>query len=381
MMKNILLTFLFLCCCTFMVKGQSTTDYISLSAMLDKEGNACQVIPVDGSNCTLIFSLVGGQDETSRVYTAYNLDVQLPYGMEVCLEEGVPSVSLPDDFSLYASGISSLSHTLSSALLGSGKVRIACFSGRNANFTKTSGTLFQMQVRITSPYVCPGAHDIIITGQNLTVRENAQKYIPADRSESVSIAEGEASLQLVIPAETCYSTCVLPFDAPIPDGVKAFTCSSHSGETVYLQRASSLQAYTPYILYAPTGYTGTLSGSLSAAAYQAAVTDGMVRSGYLCGAVSPQTITTGFVLQQLEEGLKFYFTAGETFLIPSGKCWLEISKSNARALSFQVVDSETGIPSRVEDTDKQTLLYDLSGRKSHFPLKGIYIQKNRKFVK
>lgn len=235
-----------ICGYTLPIFSQSqTADHIVVSAVLDSEGNSVSAIPVDGSVCTLSFSLVGGQDDANRLYTAYNLDVQLPLGMEVCHEEGVPMVGLPSDFSLYAAGISSLTHSLSATVLGDGKVRIACFSGRNANFSKTSGALFQMMVRISSPYASPGTHQIHLTGQNLTVKENAQKYVPSDRTETITIAEGETSVQLVIPAETGYSTCVLPFDSPLPSGVKAFSCNSHADETVYLERVTSLRAYTP----------------------------------------------------------------------------------------------------------------------------------------
>ena len=381
MKLKLLFLMVVLCGCTLSAFSQSqTSDQIVVSAVQDSEGNSVSAIPVDGSVCTLSFSLVGGQDDANRLYTAYNLDVQLPLGMEVCHEEGVPMVGLPSDFSLYAAGISSLTHSLSATVLGDGKVRIACFSGRNANFSKTSGALFQMMVRISSPYASPGTHQIHLTGQNLTVKENAQKFVPSDRTETITIAEGETSVQLVIPAETGYSTCVLPFDAPLPDGVKAFSCNSHADETVYLERVTSLQAYTPYILYAATGYSGKLSGTLSATAYASSVTDGIVRNGYLCGAISPQTITSGFVLQHLEEGLKFYFTAGETFLIPSGKCWLELSKSNARALTFKITDPETGLTLPVA-VGKDADFYDLSGRRIENPAKGVYIQKNRKFIK
>ena len=383
MMKVRLFFMLVLFCgCAFIAFSQSqTSDHIVISAIHDSDGNAISVIPVDGSTCMLTFSLVGGQDNAERLYTAYNLDVRLPYGMEVCHENGVPLVSLPDDFSLYASGIGSLSHSLSASVLSNGNVRIACFSGRNANLTKTAGDMFQMPVRIASPYVCPGTHEICITGQNLTVKENAQKFVPADRSETIAIAEGEAGLKLVISAETCFSTCVLPFDANVPEGVKAFSCSEYSGETVYLHKVTDLQAFTPYILYAPLGYSGTLTGTLSAEAYRQKVTDGIVRAGYLSGAVTPQTITAGFVLQQLEQGLKFYFTDGESFLIPSGKCWLELTKSNARALSFQMVDTEAGVAGPFAAEEADDVLYDLSGRRIKRAWRGVYIQNNRKVIK
>jgi hypothetical protein len=134
-------------------------------------------------------------------------------------------------------------------------------------------------------------------------------------------------------------------------------------------------------LYANRGFSGILSGSISVAKYQQSVNNGKVRSGYLCGAVNPQTITTGFVLQSLDAGVKFYFTAGESFLIPSGKCWLEIAENQARFLSFQVRDNETLINTPHSNLDTKVPLFDLIGRRASHPLSGIYIQGNRKLVK
>lgn len=362
-------------------QSSHTADYISLSAVQDAEGNSLSAIPVDGSSCNLIFSLVGDRDDASRRYTAYNLDIELPFGLEVCHQDGSPLIALPNDFSIYATGISGLSHSVSASILSNGHVRVACFSGRNAHFAKTTGILFQMPVRVSSPFVCPGTQQIRISGQNLTVQENAKKYIPADRSESISLAEGEVSVNLAIPAEVGYSTCVFPFDATVPEGLKAFCCNETAGETLYLQHVVKLKAYTPYILYAKMGYSGTLSGSISTVSYRQNVANGKVRSGYLCGAVTPQAITTGFVLQSLDAGVKFYFTAGESFLIPSGKCWLEIAESQARALSFQIKNNETQINTPHSDLETKAPLFDLRGRRVSHPLPGIYIQGNRKLLK
>ena len=380
--KTILL-FIFLVSFVTDIKSQSqqTADYITMSAVQDMEGNLLSMVPVDGSNCILTFSLVGNQDDSDRRYTAYNLDVELPFGMEVCYQDGSPLITMPNDFSIYASGIGTLSHTVSGSILSNGHVRVACFSGRNANLTKATGDLFQMVVRISSPFVCPGEQQIGIIGQNLTTQANAQKYEPTDRRESITLAEGKVSVSLAIPAEVGYSTCVLPFDASIPEGLKAFGCSEVSGETLYLQSVTALQAYTPYILYAKTGYSGTLSGEITASQYHQHVTDGMVRSGYLCGAIKPQTVTTGFVLQQLDAGLKFYFTAGEEFLIPSGKCWLEVSENQTRVLSFRVKDNETFIDRPHAGSNSDAPIFDLTGRRVVHSFSGIYIQGNHKHIK
>lgn len=238
-----------------------------------------------------------------------------------------------------------------------------------------------MPVRVSSPFVCPGTQQVRISGQNLTVQENAKKYIPVDRSEFISIAEGEVRVNLAIPAEVGYSTCVLPFDATVPEGLMAFSCSNLEKGNIILEPEPLLRAYNPYILYANRGFSGILSGAISVAKYQQSVNNGKVRSGYLCGAVNPQTITTGFVLQSLDAGVKFYFTAGESFLIPSGKCWLEIAENQARFLSFQIRDNETLINTPHSNLDTKVPLFDLIGRRASHPLSGIYIQGNRKLVK
>ena len=67
---------------------------------------------------------------------------------------------------------------------------------------------------------------------------------------------------------------------------------------VVLSEVTQLAAYTPYILYSASGYTGTLKGAVDASQYGEVVSDGLLR-----GAIAPQKRKDGYVLQDFGKGI------------------------------------------------------------------------------
>ena len=381
---------------------QPTADGFILSWICNAEYQDIDAIPADGTKAILTFGLAGGKDDAERRYTAYNLDIALPYGLEVVTnEEGLPEVGLPEDFSIYAKRISQLSHSIAgsivnvqNSMLNNKALRVACSSNSNKSLLSAEGDLFSFAVSVTSPYVKPGENKLLLSGQNLTVAEGAQKYVPTDTFYTVNIDEGQVSVKLSVAADYKFTTCLLPFDADVPEGLKAFTCEAVNDGTALLTPVESLCAYVPYIIYAPHGFSGILSGVLSVAAYEERVgSDGVAVSGLLSGAVSPHTITEGYVLRHKDEAMQFCATDGEPYMVPAGKCWLNV---NDEASSFAIAEDELAyIDSAVNDDSQVPILnsqfsilnsqclYDLHGRKVSSPTfhKEVLLLKGKKIVK
>jgi hypothetical protein len=172
---------------------------------------------------------------------------------------------------------------------------------------------------------------------------------------------------------------VLPFDCAIPEGVEAYssseTNSDSNGDYLVLTKATSIQAYTPYILYAPAGYTHQQIGEVNPAAYVEVAVAGVLR-----GAIVPQQVSEGYVLQNQGDGVKFYNVNGEAFTIPEGRCWVVVPNQNSPA--FALDRSTTGISVVQKSMMKSSDIYDLQGRRVTSPEPGhIYVMDGRKVLK
>jgi hypothetical protein len=139
-----------------------------------------------------------------------------------------------------------------------------------------------------------------------------------------------------------------------------------------------MQAFTPYIVYAPNGFDGTLTGTVDAERYQETVTN-----GYLSGTVVKTEITGdagNYVLQNQGEGPMFYRVGDTSFAIPAGKCWLTLPASLQGVAAFQL-HRPTGIETIPVSSLDANIIYDLSGRRIAQPAKGVYIVGGKKVVK
>ena len=178
-----------------------------------------------------------------------------------------------------------------------------------------------------------------------------------------------------------YGTCVLPFAvSPLPDGVKAYSAKGldDTGQLVVLSEVTQLAAYTPYILYSASGYSGSLLGTVDANKYGVVVSDGLLR-----GAIAPQKCTDGYVLQDLGEGAKFYAMDGVEFLIPEGKCWLEMPAAQASAPQYGIqIGTTTAITAPTTSASAHGKIYTLDGKQVKTMLPGgIYVVNGKKVLK
>lgn len=249
----------------------------------------------------------------------------------------------------------------------------------NRVLTATSGKLLYFKVK-ASPYLKPGDVVLQLTNFDLITNENAQKYHCKDQTLTLH-AKAESTVNLSVSGSSHYGTCVLPFAVPtLPTDVKAYSAKGldDTGQLVVLDEVKQLVAYTPYILYSTSGYTGSLSGTVDANKYGEVVSDGLLR-----GAIAPQKCKDGYVLQDLGEGAKFYAMDGVEFLIPEGKCWLEMPVAQASAPQYGIqIGATTGITAPATSVSAHGKIYTLDGKlvKTMQP-GGIYVVNGKKVLK
>lgn len=315
----------------------------------------------------------------SRIYCALNFDVKLPEGIEPVFNAKGKIVArlladgiLPNDEGVFY-------HTVSCTYTPEDRnLRVSCVSTDLYEFNAESGALFKLPFNI-STYAKPGALSLALSEQALTTADMTE-YDPADVTDKNVTIGTTAKASLSVSSTNKWSTCILPFATALPDGLKAYTCSSKDDDkgVFYLTNASSIEAYTPYILYSESGYTGTLTGEVDASQYPE---DGKVAQGYLTGAIEKQTTNEGYVLQNKGDGVKFYLMdSGQSYTIPAGKCWATPPTSTAQSYGFDIPTAVNGIVEVAESKNESK--YNLSGIMIDEPKSGqLYIQNGKKYVK
>ncbi len=320
----------------------------------------------------------------SRIYTAYNLDILFPEGIDVAMNGEIYRVIMLKS-SFYPSTYDDImdettyTHTVTSAMPSEHLLRIACTSDGNGEFTANTGNLFRVFVNLdASKFTFSPKPLITISGGNLTTKA-AVKYVPADYScrPFTTGIPAERTLPINISSTNKVGTLILPFDAAIPSGVKAYTCSETSGEDLTLVSVDAFAACTPYIVYAENGYSGNITGSVDLSADFG--TEDAFTSGYLTGVLSPTVVNTGYILQNQGYGPMFYDAEGASFSLPAGRCYLSQISSSVKAFGFNF-DDATGIEeiNSLPSGKNQGETYDLTGRKVSAPTKGFYIRDNMK---
>lgn len=352
----------------------STTDHFVVMPTVMQPG---------GDGVWMTVGVEGGED--NRLYTAYNMDLFLPEGMSVAENSsGGPRAGLvlTGEGMMYPldEDTNLPTHAFFSKVWEDGHLRLASFSSINADFLYVSGPLFRVMVN-TSPWAKPGQREVRMTGLNLTIRENAQKYIPEGDLNTGTVTVGtSATVPVAVSASNKYGTCIMPFAvAQLPEGLEAYTVGSIAGGTLTLERAEQIEAYRPYILYAEHGYSGSFNGEVNAALYPDEAK--AVTENGLTGVLVPTEVAGGYIMQNQGDGVQFYAVGDVPFALPAGKCYLS-AQSVAGQSALRMVRTATGITEMVSDAATVSApLYDMLGRKVATPLPGhIYISGKRKVI-
>lgn len=165
-----------------------------------------------------------------------------------------------------------------------------------------------------------------------------------------------------------YGTLILPFEAELPEGVKAYTCSALDGLKLVLEEQSVVPACTPVILAGtPGSYVFTGTGEASEDSYT---------TGLLTGVLRATVIDDGYVLQQQAGKVGFYCVdPNNPKTVPANRCYLSIP-ATVKMFNLEVAD---GIESIMTNTTSKA--YDLNGRPATSNTRGVEITNGHKVLK
>lgn len=203
-----------------------------------------------------------------------------------------------------------------------------------------------------------------------TFKIAVSQYWSDDETPSYTLHVGDAGV----------ATLVLPFDAPIPTGVSAYTLSYTSGsEAVAKEVTGTLSANTPvYIKAAAGAYTFTASApkadNCSARHPQV---------GALVGNYSTYTVpdTKAYVLQKQNGEIAFYPVKDAKINIAPFRAYLVPQEATSPAKIGVRFDNTTGINNVSIRQLNSGALYNLAGQRVDASYKGVVISNGRKFIK
>lgn len=367
-MKKIIVLLLF--ACSLWGNAQEVRDYVYASDIHydANKGMSYFDVYLDGDN----------------FYTAYGMDISVPQGMEInkkAQRDGSfkPDIVIQQDGGMYEDEYGPTEHSLTPNFPNKSDythARVGCLSTGNYNMGATSGALFRVYVISTYTSGWPLGTIKLYAAELAKVGSH---HNPQDHETVVAVHTGSTDLSLNISASSHWSTCILPFSTELPGDVKAYTSSTSDEKNIFLTPAASLAAYTPYVLYSEAGFSGTVTGIVAETGYPET---GYVTAGNLNGAVVPQTVNNGYIMQKQNGEVMFYaIGSGDSFLVPAGKCWMQIPDGgSAKAYNFVVAD-ETGVESQIAPVDNSDKVYDLTGRRiTHLRQNTLYIKDGKKFI-
>ena len=180
-----------------------------------------------------------------------------------------------------------------------------------------------------------------------------------------------------------WATFVSSIEAPLPEGVKAYTADNVSptgliGMSLIADQGECVPANTPVLLYSDIPVREEVIGRKYAPIAE-------TRNGLLVGVQggSKAAPVGSWVLQDLDEGVGFYQVAdAETveIYVPSGKAYLEYDLLDMADVKMFRLNNTTAIAEVEAEVGQKAAIFDLSGRRVTQMQKGIYIVNGKKVI-
>ena len=161
---------------TVAIAQRPTTDIVGITSVADGQGSVLDsVLLADGGVKKIVFTLKG----SSKKYSAWNLDLNLPEGVTVTQTDGQYNIVLPTNSTLLPTGSSASTHHLYTNLLTDGSYRMACFSTTNESFRSKQGSLFVLDA-VFPPSMKTGTYAVRLSNINLTevTATDVNKFVP-----------------------------------------------------------------------------------------------------------------------------------------------------------------------------------------------------------
>jgi len=170
-----------------------------------------------------------------------------------------------------------------------------------------------------------------------------------------------------------WTTVCLDYDAEVPAGTKAYYISDATSDAVTLTELSVIPAGEGFIFNAAAGDHE----------FAQAASTPVAISNLLVGTTAETAVEAGsvYVLSKTDDntvGLALYTGTS----IAAGKAYLPATSvpSAARTLRMVIGNEDTGLQSVATQSQQAGACYDLQGRRTDNPTKGIYVKDGKKII-
>lgn len=333
------------------------------------------VITADGETKTTL--TVYQTDPTDDQYVAFQMKMHVPKGIHIAQKkQGRVYV---DDLTLNAERFEGLGHSLSGNMPDEKTIVLSCVDMGNNPFYpddaegNTVEELFTISL-VADNTMTNGVYTITLSGVDFIHSDGSSNSPEEEVSFKLTVTGGQEPVETPISyilSEVGVGTLILPYDAALPKGLKAYKCVSMQENTVVLEEQLSIVAHTPVLLQGEPGtytFTGKPQGG-----------DASYTSGLLTGVMEATVITSGYVLQTQSGVTGFYAVNPEKpVTVPVYHCYLQV-EAGVRMLSFLFPDGVTGIKNLLT-TPEEERVYNVAGQRTTKTSKGINIREGKKIV-
>ena len=335
------------------------------------------VITADGETKTTL--TVYQTDPTDDQYVAFQMKIHVPKGIHIAQKkQGRVTV---DDFMLNAERFEGLGHSLSGNMPDEKTIVLSCVDMGNNPFYpddadgNTVEELFTIGL-IADSTMTNGTYPISLSGVDFIHSDGSSNSPEEEVSFKLTVTGGQEPVETPISyilSEAGVGTLILPYEAALPKGLKAYKCVSLQENTVVLEEQSSIAAHTPVLVQGEPGsytFTGMPQGG-----------DAFYTSGLLTGVMEATDITMGYVLQTQSGVTGFYLVnSGKPVTVPANHCYLQM-EAGVRMLSLILTDDATGVKSLTPALSEDGgIIYNTAGQRTSRIGKGINIREGKKIV-
>ncbi len=260
-----------------------------------------------------------------------------------------------------------------------GNERYVCtgvaYGGNTSQIRTTTDATQALAVKVIAT-TTDGIHQLYNTEANNYIGGQDAGFYTVNSHTTFRLQEAAKANVPFTLSKVGWATLILPFDAELPEGVKAYSCTEADGEILTLTEAESLKANTPYLM---NGEESTHAFTGYGLADKDSYTDGLFTGTY----VDYQTTADGktYVLQNQDGNLAFYLvTDAVQPWIRAYRSYMVYEGANGAPV-FRIGKGTTGIAPSTLNAQPSTVIYDLMGRKVTTMMKGgMYIVNGKKVV-
>lgn len=246
--------------------------------------------------------------------------------------------------------------------------------GGNDIQIRTSTNAADAMLVTVIPTAFEGVWNLLNVAANQYIGSQDYGVYTVDRNKNFKIVETQKP-SITISRSGNWGTIILPFNAAIPEGLTAYSCTGvDDNDKLTLESVDAFKANTPYII------KGTCEATLTGDAQGTQLT---YTGGLLTGVYSGSAIPAGSYVLQTQDDVQAFYKVNSAFTATPNKCYLTVpaSSGNVKAFYFDF-GGEDAIEAIADGgrTQGNGEIYNLAGQRMKSLQRGVNIVGGKKVL-